>query len=384
MFCLPLVAALALTADPTKPAGPDLKAQTELAERIERVVRESDAPALKDVFDNLAFADRALKSLSAPESFRKRFKDNADEFGTQIFAELMKKAAAPGGSMKLLRVRVVDGEPRALFRLILEDGLNYVDFVLTAPAKDKPVRVVDVYVALSGELLSQSVAPFIAKGLDVLKQPDGDGAAVRAAVEKFEAVGRFMSLVRSGKPKDALAAYEKLPAEHKKEKVVMLAHVMTTGSLLEEDPGAYERSMDAFIKKFPTDPAVDLVAIDGYLMKKKYPEFHKTIDRLDKSLGGDPYLHVVRGNGFKLEGKLKEAKAAIGRAIAADPDMRAAYLALGEIALSEKDFKELARLLTVLEARCDVDFSNLATADAFAEFRKSPEYKIWWDARKKK
>lgn len=140
---------------------------------------------------------------------------------------------------------------------------------------------------------------------------------MKATDDEFEAPARFMSLARSGEAKEALARYEKLPAEYKREKVVMLARAGVTGNLIEADPAGSERSIDAFVKKYPSDPAVELAGIDGHLLRK-YSEFHKAIDRLGKS---------------------KEARVAIGRAIAADPDLAPAYLSLSDIALEEKDFK---------------------------------------------
>ena len=156
MLPLAFAAVLALpsaaAADPPKPTFEDLKAHTEFAQKMERAIRENDAESFKEFFDSEALSARFLKNLAAPESFPKSVKSRLDTFGSQFFAELAKKAPAHGCGVKLLRVRLVGGEPRALFRRLDEDGgLNYLDFVLTTPEKGKPmIRVADAYVAMSG------------------------------------------------------------------------------------------------------------------------------------------------------------------------------------------------------------------------------------------
>ena len=380
---LTLVTALAAAADEPKPPA-DLKAHQAFAERVEKAIRDNDARAFRDFLDGDAFAARVLKDLAVPVTFKTKLEGMTDTFGARFLGELARKTSGTGQGVKLLRVRVVDGEPRALFHSVTEDGMNYLDFVLSTPPAGGPVKIVDAYVALTGEFLSRTMAPILAKGIATVRDNPGDLGAVKEATRKLEQMSRFTSLVRAGKTAEALAAYDKLPAEYRKEKVVMLMHVIVTSNRFEEDPASYEKSIDAFVKAFPSDPAVDLVSLDGFLLKKKYAEFHKALDRLDKSVGGDPYLHVLRGNALQMEGKSAEAKKAIGKAIAWEPDLTAAYLARADVALAQKDHKELARLLALMESRFEIDFAGVATADDYAEFRRSPEYREWWANRKKK
>ena len=47
---------------------------------------------------------------------------------------------------------------------------------------------------------------------------------------------------------------------------------------------------------------MDLISIDAFLIHKEYDKAQAAIDRLDESLGGDPYLNVLRSTIFMEQG----------------------------------------------------------------------------------
>ena len=98
---------------------------------------------------------------------------------------------------------------------------------------------------------------FLAKGLVALKQNKDDAAALEAITKKIEAIARFMSLARSGKTKRfRLEQYEQVAGgvQEGKRSSCWPMSCLTGNLIYEEDPSAYERSIDAFVKNYSIRP----------------------------------------------------------------------------------------------------------------------------------
>ena len=65
--------------------------------------------------------------------------------------------------------------------------------------------------------------------------------------------------------------------------------------------------LEDFRKYYSQDPCLDLLLIDYYTLKKDYAQAIPCVDRLDKSVGGDPYLNVLRAASTSAAGHLNEA-----------------------------------------------------------------------------
>ncbi len=95
--------------------------------RFERAVNKRDADAISGAFDLDALMDRVCEGLSVTPAQRKSFALTG-EFASLTAPYL--ETVSQGGHVKLLRLHVMDGGPRALYRLTGDDGLNYRDAVL--------------------------------------------------------------------------------------------------------------------------------------------------------------------------------------------------------------------------------------------------------------
>jgi tetratricopeptide (TPR) repeat protein len=150
------------------------------------------------------------------------------------------------------------------------------------------------------------------------------------------------------------------------------------------DEKAYLATIEEIEKLFPNDPALDLISIDGLYLRKNFAELDKVVDGLDRRLGGDAYLDLLRG-GFWLEAEdLDRASKHYRRAIERDPTMVDAWWSLITIALQGKDWKETGRLLSVIERDLKIALPDLEQTPDYAEFVKSADYADWKKARSAK
>jgi predicted Zn-dependent protease len=139
----------------------------------------------------------------------------------------------------------------------------------------------------------------------------------------------------------------------------------------------YVRAIEDLQKAWPNDPASDMAAIDGALLKKQYGESLKAIDRLAARVGGDAYLHVMRAGVYVTWGKRAESRKELELAIAKEPGLLEPHWSLITYALEDKRFDDVAKLLAGVEKTGKVELADLNTVPQYAEFAASPAGKRW-------
>jgi tetratricopeptide (TPR) repeat protein len=378
-FCLCLSAR---AAEPSK--QPDLTKYKEFALRVQKLVREDKRDELANCFDDKVFFERAFHNLLLPDYVRESHEEmiKKKKVAHDLAKQFCETAQRDGSSYALMRVRMVKGQPRALFRLIINNNaLNYNDLVLATDTAGA-LRVVDVYVALSGEFASESVRRItcLVAGRDPkqAEQWKGGNDLLKHAVR----FNRFMENTRTGRYREALKEWDSLPPTLRKEKPTALMHVIATEGLIDENEKDYEKAFEDFRKAFPDDPALDLLSLNTLLRKHKFRAYQRSLDHIELVYGRDPYLDVLRAHGSVQDGKLDEAKKIAQQAIKDEPDLIEGYWMLVTISLRMREHKETARLLTDIEKRFKIEFKDLTNIKEYSHFVKSPEYKKWMEQRK--
>jgi tetratricopeptide (TPR) repeat protein len=360
------------------PPAPD-PAVVAFARNIEATVAKGDASALAAGMDWDAVLNKAMAGAPATPKVEADFRAGFLK-GVVSFQESILKAVTGGGSYKLLRVRQVGAQPRALFRLLAGGNVNYHEFHVTRGPRG--IRVGDVYVYMSGETLSESVRhgwlPMAAeanKGL-VDRLAGSENEFIKTAPQWRE----VQRLFKAGQHKEALAGYRKLPASVQGTRMMLLTRLGITQAL--EEP-LYLESIEAFRRAFPTDPALDLILVDGFYMKKQYDKAVESVDRLETSIGGDAHLKNVRAGLLFAKGDLEGARTWATKAVAEEPTLLDAHWTLVTVSLQQKDHAETARLLTRLESDLKVPITDLTRVPEYAAFTKSAEYRKWMGSRRK-
>ena len=357
------------------------------AKDLEKAVAAQDSARANELFRFPELFERSISDLGASADFFKGVKQGIqaasaqNTFGTQIVAQVAK-----GGSYRLLRVHVVDGRHRALFRLIQpsKGGVNYHD-LLVARFPDGRIGMEDAHIYVTDELLSQSMRrlfiPLIAESnRGALSRLAG---ADREYLDNLPLLKQFTGAIRAGRHAEALTIYRKLPTKLQQDRTIMIMYVQAASGA---DQSEYAAAMEAMRTSFPKDTCTEFLSIDYYVLRKEFDESIRSIDRLDKRLGGDPYLNVMRAGTMILAERYAEAGAAAEKAVAAEPNLAPAYWSRITVSLKQKEFQDTFRWLRLVVEKCGEDVADLTTVPEYAEFVKSPSYKDWlkWQKSRQK
>jgi tetratricopeptide (TPR) repeat protein len=345
----------------------------EFAEMVEETLSAAEPTLLDRSFNLDAVVDAAANGLGASDEMMAGFRRGAREapgIGAQVA-----KAIAAGGRYAFLRVRALGGRPSVLFRLITDQGVNYHEYVLER-SQAGGVKVVDVYVYATGELMSQTLRRTVKQAVAF----EEHGLSRRLAAwegdlaKGLQDVPRMQELFGAGRYAEALAMYRALPRTLQQDKSYMILLVLCAGQVSEEE---YKDAVAEFRKLFPDDPALALISVDGLVMRGEYAEALAAVDRLDRIVGGDPYLDVVRSDICLGMGVPEKASAFARRAIRREPLLEEAHWAVVSVELERGDFAGVARALTEMEENLGFRVEGLEEDEAFAEFVSSQEYRDW-------
>lgn len=315
--------------------------------------------------------------VAAREEFAARFLESIRNSGglTSQVAE----AVEQGGSYRLLRMRDENGQPRAVFRMVIPGGggVNYHSLEF-GRGKDGRVRIVDVFIGTAGERFSQSLRrTFVPQAAAIV----GAGAlsdSDRRMLEQAELLGSAGELLAAGDPAAALAVIEALPEGSELDQPLRLVAMAAAEQVGVEE---YARVVGELRGARSGEISLELVSIDGFARLGEYDAALDAIDRLETAIRGDPYLNVLRTGILYQAGRLAEAAAAARKTIAEDPTLEDAYWQLTTISLDQSDFDVTVEMLTLLEQRLKVGIADLTAIPEYEEFVQSPEYAAWMRSR---
>ena len=145
-----------------------------------------------------------------------------------------------------------------------------------------------------------------------------------------------------------------------------------------EDEKVYLSAIDAFEKRFPNDPSLALVSIDGFVLKKQPRKAIASVEKLYRFIGGDPYLLLLQAGQY-LELKEKDkARDFARRATEQEPSLSNGYDFLLGLTLEDKDYSETVRLLDLTEKNLQVDMlEGVSKTREYAPFLESSVGKKW-------
>jgi tetratricopeptide (TPR) repeat protein len=318
--------------------------------------------------------DRTLQGVEARDAQKRGFRSGVKK--SFSLSSILRQLSESFGSLAVLRFRDDGGRPRLLFRAWGDGGVQYLE-LLVAPAGDA-VRGVDLYQYSTGETMSDTCRRLYLRFL--AGEPGADGILKKENefIRNIAKVKAATEQAQSGAYAEALKTIAALPAGMQTEKSVLVLRLQSASQVGEKECAA---ALADFRKAFPDDPALDFLSIDALLVVKRYEEARKAIDNLDKRLGGDPYLEVLRANSYIEEGKLDLAKARAAAAIEKEKTLSEPYWTMVTISLKEKKYAVTVKWLTRIEKDLEEEVQDLTKEEDYAGFVKSPEYAAWMKAR---
>lgn len=368
--------------------GPPVTAEEakQFGEALEKAVAAIDRPNAEKLFHMSELVDRSISDLNPPAAFVKGMKAGIAKGGT-LSGQII-TSVENGGSYKLLRVKTVNGSYRPLFRLLLPDsGVNYHEFEL-ARYPDGHVGTADIHVAMTGEPITQTFRRFIIPALRDAQHGTLDRLAGRERLyfDNVQKITQITSAARTGQNTSAaLATFRSLPAELQKEKVFQIMALQLAQNVSDDE---YGKEMERFRATHPNDPAIDIISIDYLSLKKQFDKALECIDRLDRGVGGDPFLHNMRGNMYVLAEKWDEAKKSFLKALKEEPTLHDPHWGMVAVMIKQKNYDEAVVWLkkVVADAKQDVELDGFKTEELYRDFIKTPQFKAfetWYRERSK-
>jgi hypothetical protein len=270
---------------------------------------------------------------------------------------LLPGAHEPGAGCRFLRIRQREGHTTALFRAPRGSGSSYREVYLFEGRKGA-VRTADVYIYDLGDTLGRLQGCML----------DVDSTTTGAMLLELT------SLLRGGHARKALEAYAALPSDVRTLKMFLEVRRQAAAGVGKD---AHESALDDFAELYPNDPAMPFVDRDRCYLQRDFEGFRQAVDAMDRMVGGDPYLNVLRANAYVAEGNLPAARKAAEAAVAGEPGLPKTHWTLVDVALLQRDFAEVARTLTRMESQLGVVLRDLRLNPAFADFFASPEGLAW-------
>jgi tetratricopeptide (TPR) repeat protein len=381
-----LAVAPTLVQERATPAPPEASEAVEFdqrllafAVRVEGSIAQGDPRFLSSSFDFEALMDTVDRGLDAPDAFRGPFTEGvASSF--DLAQQIVDSNARSDGSYRFLRL--LPGEPpRALFRLAGDDGLNYHELHLRIDEEAEPtgasaVRVVDVFVYVSGEALSTTFRRVYASGLVEANRSfldrllEGEGAYMKALPTIQE-----MNEAAYTDPERALELWASLDADVKFRTEVLTVRIQAASNVGDE---AYLAALRDFREHHPDSPAMNLMLVDAHILRGETRKALRCVDALDEQVGGDPYLDLLRSNVLMSGGQLEEAFEHARRALERDPrldyEAQWQFLTLG---LAMDRHARTYRALLVLETEHGIEWQDLRAVEGYESFLASEAGKRW-------
>jgi tetratricopeptide (TPR) repeat protein len=153
------------------------------------------------------------------------------------------------------------------------------------------VKVLDVYIYMSGEELSKTLAESLVLMNDKVADMTPDDQQKVAHIRKIN------ELMEGGNAGEAGGYYDQLPNDLKKDKLFQLIHLRIAQKLGDT---AYLAALNEYKTNFPRDPNLGLLMLDAYVMEKDYAAALGAINNLDTAVHKDPFLDYYRGLIYKL------------------------------------------------------------------------------------
>ncbi len=367
-------------AAPGAPALPLSEADCrEYAQAVVKAVATGEETAFNALIDWDAIFATATTDLGASENM-------VAELIKGMRASLVKGAgptrqlienSKTGGTFDFLRTRISHGRQVILFRLIGPEnqGVNYFEFAAKR-GPDQKIRAVDFYVFMNGEFFTESLRRAILPMAASESRTFIDKLLTREQdyVKDFPKLKPIAEAAQQGRAQDALRLFKELRPETKKQKFVLLIRIQAAQAGDEKD---YVEVLEEFRRLFPNDPCLDLLSIDYYTLKNDFAQLEKCINRLDASVGGDPYLSYLQAAAAAERGDRAKARRLANLAVNQEPPFKTAYFYLVGLSIEDKNYDATLAGLKKLHETFGTTFKDLTTVPEYAGFVKSPQYKEW-------
>ena len=331
----------------------------------------------QQLLDWTALIDRSAAGLNVPVAMKTGFRLGVQKSAGApegLFGQIRKQIER-GGSYKFIRVFADAEGTRVKIRLLpATGGVNFHDFLIQEVRGQ--VVAVDFKIAMAGEDFSQIMRRFLIpmvaqQNRGFLDRLTGKESALIKHLVDLQAITQA---VQEGHPEKVAGIVAKLPEEVRNEKLCLLQELQAAQALADDDQ--MESIIERYRRLYPDDPAVDMLSIDYFALKKNVAQALRSAERFTQTMGEEAYMLTMIADLQWQLGKLKQARASVDKAIEREPDYLNAHWTLVAIALSQQDHTTVLETLQRLtkEFAVQLDPQSMRDSPTYAEFVKSPEF----------
>ena len=341
-----------------------------------------DINAMCDIALNLYTSDTNARQMNEAKT---GFKSGVSGVFPANITDEIAFALSEGGDYRFLRFRELDGYRTALFRFQLggdEGGINYHELLLGKV--NGRLSIVDLFVYTNGERFSQTFRRAFLPLAQEIDQSTISRLLGGSNVNDIEQMINVSEAIQSENPQRVLSLYDALPANLKQDKNMLMNRVQAAsmmmsydnaGNILNAEP--YLSALADFKKFHPNDRALPLLMIDYHVLNGELDETLGSIDALNTSVGGDPYLLVMKADTCHLLEDIPQAKQFMNAATQQDPNLPDPYYTMLDIAFVEKDndailegLKKLYDLGIEMDLQAIPELQDFALTPQFDEYFK--------------
>jgi|SRR5579859_1532897 len=350
----------------------------DFARRLEAAVAKGERISLDMAMDADAFYNRVVDTAKLSQNLEEFYKPMIRmSFTSGPYFGVLKGRV----TYKFLRIRKADDGLRALFRLTGQGAaFHYHELLLTPDVES--FRIVDYFVlkfeGFQSELTRRSVmpSPQTLKLFNKLQHHPTPGDVMMDY--NSNVLNQFSQLVTAGEHQKALDKYYENVQALKNVGIAQVLHVNAARMI---DQATYDKALKEMAEVFKTGPAVDIVTLGGHLQYGQLDGALSCIDRIEKHVGGDIFLNVIRGNAYLGDKQPAKARDFFRAVTETEPTLDQGWWTLIAANLALKEYKEVVRCLNAVEKHLDVTIGDLSKVKTYEEFLKSPEYADWMKGR---
>ncbi len=318
------------------------------AREVESALERGDTEFLDARFDIRGWLargdpDRIEGAIAAFEELRRQ--------GRGLGSIIVGSLDQLGASAQFLRIREREGKTTALFRLLGDETFAHLELLLVPDDAGRPA-IEDVVFLAHGTRFS-----------DAIVDPRDNGS-----------VGRLRSLAGTGHHKEVLLGLAALPPSLQERGDVLLLRLEVARELAGVDYDDAAARIEAAAARRSGLEHLMYIVHHG---REQHARCAGDLDALDRAVGGDPYLDVLRAQHRLIAEDLAGAASFAQAARTADPSLYEAHSTLLAVALRQGDHAQALELMTHIEEEFGDSFEDLAEAADFEGFRGSPQHAAW-------
>jgi hypothetical protein len=321
----------------------------EFAKAIEGTIAKGEAGFLNNAFDKTEFKNRMkLPDTNDGNGFATGVMSKLN-LGTQLTASLSDR-----DNFNFIKHYEKDGKHHIIFRLFTDkDGsLNYHDYELLK--RGGKCKIADAYIYLSGETLAESSGNMFRS---FTEHTDGSNKQLnKENLDGLDELKEVKELNARGKQTEAKELYNKLPEYLKKTKPVQMIHLTICSGLGNDE---YAAAINEFKQKFPDEPNMNLLMIDGYFMQKEYEKLLGAVNALDSQINKDPLLDYHRYLSYNLLKQDDKGRECLIRLLGNMPDFQKGYLEYIATELQAGNKKTADSLIIIYQNKSKFDQQQL-------------------------